>query len=81
MIVLEFPIIPYFWTFNQDEPYGFCKFPPWEKGEKPEEKWDPNKPENLPANIYSMSQYMKKASYYYPTSEAFKEDIEKDPGK
>jgi hypothetical protein len=70
--------------FNEviTEPYGFCALPPCENSEgkadtaKMETQWDPSKPENLPANVYSPYQYMKKASYYYATTADFSKDTE-----
>lgn len=67
---------------NIVEPYGFCAYPPIPKsnGEADEQAmakaWDPNDHANLPANIYTPVQYLKKASYYYATSADFNNDIE-----
>ncbi|MBI3038738.1 hypothetical protein HYY75_06790, partial [bacterium] len=48
------------------EPYGFCAFPPCEDNDgkadvsKMATEWNPNDPKNLPANVYSPYQYLKK---------------------
>ncbi|MBI3037889.1 hypothetical protein HYY75_02400 [bacterium] len=67
---------PWPWQGTEEEPYGYCKYPPWEEGENPETLWDPNYSKNFPANLYSPQQYVKKASYYYPTSIDFQNDID-----
>jgi len=72
---LDIPI-PWLWANNMREPYGFCKFPPYESEDEAKKLWDPNKPKNLPPNLYAPSQYLKKASYFYEKSIDFKNDIE-----
>ncbi len=72
---LEIPI-PWLWAKAEKEPYGFCGFPPYKDDEEGKKAWDPNDPGNLPANIYSPTQYLKKASYFYPSSLEFNRDIE-----
>ncbi|MBF0545857.1 MAG: hypothetical protein HQM08_15545 [Candidatus Riflebacteria bacterium] len=67
---------PWPWYKNLVEPYGFCKYPPWESSEDPQKLWDPNNPGNFPANLYSPYQFVKKASYYYDSSNDFAADIE-----
>ncbi|HEY9072168.1 MAG TPA: hypothetical protein VIV61_18050 [Candidatus Ozemobacteraceae bacterium] len=77
---ITLPPLPF--QSNVVEPYGFCAYPPLEKenGEADTEamkkEWDPAEPRNLPANIYSPMQYLKKASYYYATTGEFSRDIE-----
>jgi hypothetical protein len=44
--------------------------------ERMKKEWDPNDKKNLPANVYSPMQYLKKASYYYATTADFSKDIE-----
>ncbi|GAB4279665.1 MAG: hypothetical protein Kow0029_23750 [Candidatus Rifleibacteriota bacterium] len=68
--------IPWFWAQAKKEPYGFCQFPPYKNDDEGKTAWDPKKKGNLPANVYSPTQYLKKASYFYPTSMDFKKDIE-----
>lgn len=68
--------IPWFWANAYEEPYGYCRFPPYKSDSHPETTWDPNDEHNLPANIYSPAQYLKKASYFYNTSNEFKKDLE-----
>jgi len=74
------PPIPF--QSNIVEPYGFCAYPPIEKesGEvdaaQMAKEWDPANPKNLPANVYSPMQYLKKASYYYATTGDFAKDVE-----
>lgn len=64
------------------EPYGFCTYPPLENAEGKTdvdgmaEEWNHTKPENLPENVYSPTQYLKKASYFYRTGDEFVADIE-----
>lgn len=72
---LEIPI-PWFWAKAVKEPYGFCQFPPYKSDEEGRTAWDPKKRGNLPANVYSPTQYLKKASYFYATSNDFAKDIE-----
>jgi hypothetical protein len=73
------PILPVPYPVSQaqsfSEPYGFPNLPPWERGDDPAQLWDGNNPKNLPANLYSPTQYIKKAAYYYPTSADFLNDI------
>lgn len=72
----EFEIpIPWLWARNYAEPYGFCRYLPYETEEEAQETWDPNNPENIPPNLYAPSQYLKKASYFYETSRDFVNDI------
>ncbi|NLM17015.1 MAG: hypothetical protein GX221_04790 [Candidatus Riflebacteria bacterium] len=73
-IYFEIPL-PFFRAWRLEEPYGFCNKPPYKDAEEASTKWDPNKPENLPANLYGTSQYIKKASYFYATSADFNSDI------
>ncbi len=72
---LDIPV-PWFWATAQKEPYGFCMFPPYKSDEEAKKAWNPNDPGNLPSNTYSPTQYLKKASYFYPTSREFNRDIE-----
>ena len=72
---LDIPI-PWFWAKAKKEPYGFCRFPPYENDEKGKTSWNPNKKGNLPGNLYSPTQYLKKSSYFYATSRDFSKDIE-----
>jgi hypothetical protein len=72
---LEIPI-PWFWAKAVKEPYGFCGYPPYKNKEEAETAWAPDKPENLPANIYSPTQYLKKSSYFYPSSAEFNRDLD-----
>lgn len=66
---------------NIVEPYGFCAYPPLEKdsgevdADRMSKEWNPNEAKNLPSNIYSPMQYLKKASYYYATTSDFSKDI------
>ena len=68
--------VPWLWANSHEEPYGFCKFPAYESDEDAKSAWDPEDPANLPANLYSPSQYLKKASYYYASSAEFQRDVE-----
>ena len=68
--------IPWFWATAHEEPYGFCRYPPYEKEDDAKEAWDPKEAGNLPANIYSPAQYLKKASYFYNSSAEFNKDID-----
>ncbi len=68
--------IPWFWATAHEEPYGFCRYPPYDKEEDAETTWDPNEEKNLPANAYSTAQYLKKASYFYESSAAFNRDLD-----
>ncbi|MFZ2955770.1 MAG: hypothetical protein WA705_02595 [Candidatus Ozemobacteraceae bacterium] len=67
---------------NIVEPYGYCSYPPLEKSNSKADaaqmavEWSPNDPKNLPANVYSPMQYLKKASYYYEKTSDFARDIE-----
>lgn len=67
---------------NIVEPYGYCTYPPLEnssgKADKTQmgKEWSPDDPKNLPSNIYSPMQYLKKASYYYEKTSDFSRDIE-----
>ena len=74
---LDIPI-PWFWAWAHEEPYGFCRYPAFdpEKEDEAAKAYDPNNENNLPANVYSPAQYLKKASYYYNTSYDFQKDIE-----
>ena len=67
--------IPWLWANSYAEPYGFCKWPGYDDEDKAKESWDPSKPANLPENLYSPVQYLKKASYYYNSSQEFNSDI------
>ncbi len=77
---ITLPPLPF--QSNVVEPYGFCSMPPLEKengevdAERMKTEWDGNNPKNLPANVYSPMQYLKKASYYYATTADFSKDIE-----
>lgn len=68
--------IPWFWAKAVKEPYGFCQWPPYKSDAEGKTAWDPNKKGNLPANVYSPTQYLKKASYFYASSHDFNKDIE-----
>jgi hypothetical protein len=68
--------IPWFWAKAEKEPYGFCQWPPYKSDAEAKTAWDPNKAYNLPANVYSPTQYLKKASYFYATSRDFIKDLE-----
>ncbi len=68
--------LPWFWATKFEEPYGFCKWPSFDDESKASEMWDPNNYSNLPANLYSTAQYLKKASYYYNSSAEFTRDID-----
>lgn len=68
--------IPWFWAKAHKEPYGFCQWPPYKSDEEAKTAWDPKKAHNLPANVYSPTQYLKKASYFYATSQEFNKDLE-----
>lgn len=72
---LEIPV-PWFWAKAEKEPYGFCGFPPYKNDDEGKSAWNPNDPGNLPANIYSPTQYLKKASYFYPSSLEFNRDLD-----
>lgn len=72
---LDIPI-PWFWVKAKKEPYGYCMFPPYKSDDEAKAAWNPNDKGNLPANTYSPTQYLKKASYFYPTSRDFNRDIE-----
>lgn len=74
---LDIPI-PWFWANAYEEPYGFCRYPCYDpsKADEAAEAFDPNEAGNLPANVYSPSQYLKKASYFYNSSAEFRRDIE-----
>lgn len=67
--------IPWLWAIAYDEPYGFCNWPGYDSDDKASKAWDPNNASNLPANLYSTAQYLKKASYYYNSSDDFNRDI------
>ena len=67
---------PWLWCVNYEEPYGFCKWPGYDDEDKAKTTWKPDEPANLPANLYSTAQYLKKASYYYNSSEDFNRDID-----
>ncbi|RCK79251.1 MAG: hypothetical protein OZSIB_0122 [Candidatus Ozemobacter sibiricus] len=77
---ITLPPLPF--QTNVVEPYGFCSHPPLETStgevdaERMKKEWDPNDKKNLPANVYSPMQYLKKASYYYATTADFSKDIE-----
>jgi len=77
---ITLPPLPF--QTNIVEPYGFCAYPPLEKenGEVDPDamakEWDPKEARNMPANVYSPMQYLKKASYYYATTNDFSRDIE-----
>ncbi len=68
--------IPWFWAKAKKEPYGFCQWPPYESDDEGKAAWNPNKEFNLPSNVYSPTQYLKKASYFYASSRDFENDIE-----
>jgi hypothetical protein len=76
---ITLPPIP----FNQTivEPYGFCHYPPAEDDsgkvslDKMKTLWNPDEAKNLPDNVYSPHQYLKKASYYYDTTADFSKDV------
>ena len=68
--------IPWLWATAHEEPYGFCRFPPYDKADDAKEAWDPNEAGNLPANAYSPTQYLKKASYFYNSSVEFNRDLD-----
>lgn len=68
--------IPWLWATAHEEPYGFCKFPGYKDEEEAKTAWDPNEEANLPANLYSPTQYLKKASYFYNSSGEFNRDLE-----
>ena len=68
--------IPWFFATKFEEPYGFCKWPAYENESDAAKAWDPKNPSNLPANLYSTAQYLKKASYYYNSSSEFTRDID-----
>lgn len=68
--------IPWLWANVHEEPYGFCRFPAYEKEEDAAKAWDPSEACNLPANVYSPTQYLKKASYFYNSSAEFNRDVE-----
>ncbi len=68
--------LPWFWATKYEEPYGFCKWPAYESESDAAKAWDPKNPSNLPANLYSTAQYLKKASYYYNSSAEFTRDID-----
>ncbi len=68
--------IPWLWATKYEEPYGFCKWPAYDSDSDGAKAWDPNNPSNLPANLYSTAQYLKKASYYYNSSAEFTRDID-----
>jgi hypothetical protein len=72
---LDIPI-PWLWATNHEEPYGFCKYPPYSSEDEAATLWDPDDPKNLPPNLYAPSQYLKKASYYYETSQEFQNDFD-----
>ena len=78
--ILAFPgftiSFPWLWCDNYEEPYGFCKWPAYDDEKKAAETWKPDEPANLPANLYSTAQYLKKASYYYNSSMEFNDDID-----
>ena len=78
--ILTFPgitiPIPWLWANSYEEPYGFCKWPAYDDESKAATTWDPKEPANLPANLYSTAQYLKKASYYYNSSSDFINDID-----
>ncbi len=64
------------------EPYGFCDYPPLENDEEKTDvegmasEWNHDDVKNLPDNVYSPTQYLKKASYVYRTGAEFIDDIE-----
>ncbi len=72
---LEIPI-PWLWYSNHKEPYGFCRWPGYKDDAEGASKWDPKLSKNNPANLYSPTQYLKKASYFYNKSWEFQNDIE-----
>lgn len=72
---LEIPV-PWFWAKAVKEPYGFCRYPPYKSDSEAKTTWNPNDSGNLPANIYSPTQYLKKASYFYPSSLEFNRDLD-----
>lgn len=72
---LEIPV-PWLWAKAEKEPYGFCGFPPYTSDEEAKKAWNPNDKGNLPANTYSPTQYLKKASYFYPSSIEFNRDLD-----
>lgn len=66
-------VIPWMWATEESQPYGFENFPPTEDGDA-DTRWDPNNPENLPPNLYSTSQYLKKSNHFYNNSQEFWDD-------
>ena len=72
---LDIPV-PWLWAKAKAEPYGFCRFPPYKEKEDAQKQWSPNEKNNLPANTYSPTQYLKKASYFYNTSAEFQRDLD-----
>jgi len=70
-----FLALPFFQCKTYTEPYGFCRWPPWKKDQDPSELWNPDNYENLPSNIYTPQQYVKKCSYYYEKNADFLADI------
>lgn len=80
---VDFTLPPIPFHSNVVEPYGFCDYPPTEQPNgkadevKMNEMWKPNEAHNLPDNLYSPHQYLKKASHYYETTAEFSKDIER----
>jgi hypothetical protein len=79
---IDFTLPPVPMNTTVVEPYGFCSYPPMENQnhqadpERMKTAWNPDDPTNLPENIYSPYQYIKKASYYYKTTSDFADDVE-----
>ncbi|MBF0499613.1 MAG: hypothetical protein HQM09_05745 [Candidatus Riflebacteria bacterium] len=63
-------------TVKSDLPFGVHDFPAWDSTTPPATAWDPvNRPESMPANLYSPLQYAKKATYYYANESDFLADM------
>jgi len=74
---IPIPPVPFvIWTTDEKEkPLGYS-VPNFENMAKPPTIFDPNERIHLPKNLYSLDQYLNKASYVYPTGADFLADFE-----
>jgi len=70
-------VVPIVWAHDANAPYGVAGIPAVADGESRESAWDPNDPRNLPPNLYSTAQYLKKSAHYYETAQEFWDDVPK----
>ena len=60
---------------HPEKPFGVWDYPAHNSPPPPYSKWDPNNPQNLPANLYSPLQYAKKADHFYADNAEFQADL------